>query len=149
MARQPALADKREDGSAGAQPSPGRTPQNPVSPHDLPRGSAETTLPGYVEMCADRGNEIAKRVVAAKRRNGFPTLLFEMTGDTILDAGIAYYGEFFCNLEAAAKFLREGLTLNGSHGTVTVVQRYMNGAQMKFWPTDSSVNTPSVEGFAA
>lgn len=111
------------------------TPANQTRPGDLPRGFAETGMPGVVELAAESGSVRHQAILEETRRNGFPRLMFDIPDGRFYDAGIDGYGEFFCSLNTAAELLgRDVTTLNGKPGRVSVVYRYVNGAQMKWQP---------------
>jgi hypothetical protein len=105
-----------------------------TSPDDLSAGYAETDQPGILELKAELGSQTARQILRQIKEDGFPSLSFQILDGKIYDAGISDYGEFFCSLDTARGYLENGLTINGQKGAVVVVQRFTNGAQLKWRP---------------
>ena len=107
-----------------------------MTPHDLPAGFAEDRAGrgDYLRMRIERGHGAAQKILDRELRDGFSTLLFDPAPGRVYDAGLEHYGEFFCSLPDAVRHLEDGFTMNGQHGTATVVMRFTNGAQLRWKP---------------
>jgi hypothetical protein len=106
----------------------------PTTPEDLPRGFNEGRgRETYLRMRIERGHTQAAEILAREQRDGgFSTLLFTPEEGRLYDAGFENFGEFFCSLETAKSILQDGMTIDGVPGTIQVVYRFMNGAQL-YW----------------
>lgn len=75
-----------------------------------------------------------RKLLEKEIEDGQPSFCFTPKDGILYDVGMEYYGEFICSLKTGYKFLKEGMTLNGKKGTVSVVSRETNGVQLRFRP---------------